>query len=285
MNSVNAGTAGLFRSVPSSTRAAVADAHVDARADAAVDTELPANVLGFPKAAGRAWSASANPPLPLKPADAAVALASRGFEDLPVVLVAKVIVAFLGVLDLNAIKGLASGYPHFGEAIHDAVNTNPLIQSLAKLVQPMRTIALRDFLEVGPFSERLGSQIALAARALRSNIWLHEVAMLVRHEMHGVTRSHATLMARCDAMLAGKMPEDKDKDVAVEATHAIGLSAERCRHIMNLALFHEPGSDATGLLEAVEAFRKAVLSDAFGKIASVFAAHAGWTIDRLDSSV
>jgi len=277
--------------------------------------QTPAQALGFPRAEGRPDAAAAQPTLALLPIDAANVQGAGGFEDLPVVLVAQIVVAYLGSPGWVEIRNLAQQYPGLSDTVRDAVNADPMFQPLGKLMSPMRAIALRDLLEAlardfnkatqqlyraamlpnsgcanpgrilsrrDPSRQRLSSQSALAQNNLRSRTWLPLVEQLVRQRVNGVRSEHTDLLALCDRMLAGQMPHDsREMDSAVASATAIGLKAKKWRKLVDAADCQAPGVGASRLDGDIALYRRDVLSNAFAGIASAFAAQADWSLDEL----
>jgi len=282
--------------------------------ESAMTVKTPSQELGFPGAESRTDAAFLQPPLCLSSADAVSVRNAGGFETLPVVLVVQIVVAYLGAAEWAAVKNLAQRYPGFRDAIHDAVNADPVFQSLGKLLPPMRTIAVRDLLgallsdiykvnlEFSAFDRlssseqanlrrlvetrdfyhpKLWPQTRLADNNLRSGVWLPLVERLVRQRVNGVRPEHTDLLALCDSMLAGQMPDLPQGDAAVRSAKAIGLDTKQWRDLVSIACCHQPGRDPTYLNEGIAVDCNDMLRDAFARIAHAFAAEAGWTLDPL----
>ncbi|MBC7436209.1 MAG: hypothetical protein H7332_09085 [Bdellovibrionales bacterium] len=276
-------------------------------AHAASGATLPADALGFPQSGREAREAAAGQPvLELSSADAATLgdeggvaafggycslvnpRSPGGFEDLPTVLVANLIVSFLGSTGLATIRHLATLYPDFRDAIRHAVDADPEYQSLATLLPPMRVIALRDLLWAAP--ARAGAnkmtqrQYSQASDALDEDRWLPFVEQLVGNKVDGVRPEHDALLAVCDSLLRG----DKLEQAAVTETprlaNVIKLNAKQCQQLMSLVWLKQHGQGMRDLDFDISWFRKDVLRDAFARIANAFAAEEGWTVEGLTSA-
>lgn len=287
---------------------------IDGYCESAMTVQTPSHALGFPRAEVGPHAVTAQPPLALSPTDAASVQDAGGFAELPVVLVAQIVVAYLGILGWAEIRNLAQQYPGFREAIGAAVDADPMFQPLGKLVAPMRTIALRDLLDTlaedfhtasrrqfasglsdneredldrlvdrgNLYGPRRASQTRLAEKNLRSRVWLPLVEQLVQHRVNGVRPEHSDLLTLCDRMLAGQLPNDMcEMDKSVASAKAIGLKEKQWRESVDIAYCHPPGRDRTRLYLGIAHDRNDVLSNAFARITSAFAAKAGWTFDEL----
>ena len=285
-----------------------ADAH------AALAVRPTATALGFPQAGEQAQTAGTQPTLALSHTEAVLTHSAGGFERLPVVLVVQIVVPYLGIPGLSAMKGLAAHYPGFRDAIGDAVDADPLFQSLGKLLQPMRIIVtpqlqsqlVRDIHDATPKSNDIATMSAserehlrrlvdignackrtvpqkytLARHELSSSVWLPLVEQLVQQQVNGVLPEHVALLGLCDRILAGHMPSDRERDDAIGCADAIGFDETLCRRLMEVAQLDPADDEAMGHAQAMADYRKSVLGDAFRKIAMAFAAEAGWTIEGL----
>jgi len=125
------------------------------------------------------------------------------------------------------------------------------------------------------------AQTTLARSEIRSSVWLPLVEQLLQHQVDGVQPEHAALLVLCDRILAGQKPTDRERDNAVRAADAVGFDETQCRHLIDAAQLLQSGDDAWGLVKAIADYRKSVLGDAFEKIASAFAAEAGWSLEGL----
>jgi hypothetical protein len=282
--------------------------------ESAMTHKTPVQELGFPEAPSRTDAADPQAPLCLSAAVLASTPQTGGFEALPVVLVAQIVVAYLGASEWAAVKHLAQQYPGHREAIGEAVNVDPVFKSLARLLPPMRTIAVRDllvellgdisrlkpelrtFARLSPsedahqagleatrafYEPKMWPQTRLANNNLRAPVWLPLVERLVQHRIHGVRAEHTDLLALCDRMLAGQMPDRDQGDAAVRSARAIGLDVKQWIDLLMIASCHEPGRDSGYLNEGIAVDRNDVLRDAFARIANAFAADAGWTLEPL----
>jgi hypothetical protein len=291
----------------------------EAAAELACGAQTAADALGFPRTAGPAQTAvtpvpMTRMPMPLSPLAPVAEHRDGGFERLPVALVAQIVAPYLGIPGMTAMRGLATHYPGFRDAIGAAVNADPAFHSIGKLVQPMRNIVLRDRMlaliddlrralpasndgtTMAP-SERenlqrlvemcnslrgkLPAQLALVHAELRSTVWLPLAEQLVLHQVAGAQPEHAVLLKICDRILAGQTPTDCEKDEAVRASDAIGFAQTQCRHLINAAQTRHSDEDDYGLEPAIADYRRSVLGDALEKIADAFGTEAGWTLEGL----
>jgi hypothetical protein len=282
--------------------------------ESAMTHKTPVQELGFPGAQSSTEPADPQRPLCLSDAVLASAPQTGGFEALPVVLVAQIVIAYLGALEWAAVKHLAQQYPGHRDAICGAVNADPVFQSLSRLLPPIRTIAVRDllarllgdisrlkpelrsFARLSPsedahlagleatrafYEPKMWPQTRLANNNLRSGVWLPLVERLVQHRVPGVRPEHTDLLALCDRMLAGQMPDLAQGDAAVRSARAIGLDVKQWRDLLLIACCHEPGRDPGYLNKGIAVDRNDVLRDAFARIANAFAVEAGWTLEPL----
>jgi hypothetical protein len=289
----------------------------EAAAEVATAAQTAADILGFPRTAGPAQATGApmlTTPMPLTPLASAALQGDGGFESLPVALVAQIVAPYLGIPGLTAMRGLATQYPGFRDAIGAAVNADPAFHAVGMLVQPMRNIVLRDRMlalidalrralpasndgaTLSP-SERenlqrlvdmcnslrgkLPPQLALVHAELRSTAWLPLAEQLVLHQVAGAQPEHAVLLKICDRILAGEIPTDLERDEAVRSADVIGFAVTQCRHLINSAQTRHSDDDDYGLEPAIASYRNSVLGDAFEKIADAFGTEAGWTLEGL----
>ena len=270
---------GLPMTIPLATPAAI-PAHI------ASGATLTADALGFPQSGQEARQAAAGQPvLELSSANAVALGGAGGFEDLPTVLVANLIVAYLGSTGLATIRHIATLYPGIRDEIRHAVNSDAVFQSLCTLLPPMRVIALRDLLLAAPHragtNRMTQTQYSQATEALRDSRWLPMVEQLVAHKVDGVRPEHVALLALFDSMFRG---EKLDKAAVKETpllANEIKLNASRCQLLMDLVWLRQHGQVIPDLDTGIACFRKDVLRDAFARIANAFAAEQGWTAEGL----
>jgi hypothetical protein len=269
-------------------------ANTDANAHAVSGVPLPSDALGFPASARQARDVVAGQPLlALSSADAAPGTAAvancnaGGFEDLPAVLVANLIVACLGSPCLATVRHLATLYPEFCDAIRHAVNADPGFKSLATLLAPMRVIALRDLLWAAPHrpdgSKLTQTQYSQATDALREPRWLPSIEHLVGHKVEGVQPEHNALLAQFDSVLRGDKLDAAAAMVTSQLAKAINLQGKGYSQVMSLIWLRQNGQVVPDLGTDIGLLRKEVLRDAFARIAKAFAAQEGWTVEGLEA--
>jgi hypothetical protein len=247
----------------------------------------PADALGFPQSGQEAREAAAGQPvLELSSADAVALGDAGGFEDLPTVLVANLVVAYLGSTGLATIRHLATLYPDFRDGIRQTVNAEPGFQCLVTLLPPMRVIALRDLLRTAPHradgSKMTQTQYSQASDALREPRWLPFVEQLVGHKVDGVQPEHTALLARFDSVLRGDKLDAATAQGTRQLANAIKLeNAKGCQQAMSLAWLRQEGQVMGDLDTDIGFLREDVLRDAFARIANAFAAQEGWTVEGL----
>jgi hypothetical protein len=261
----------------------------DRQGHAATAVPQPADALGFPPSIQEAREAGAGQPvLALSSADAVALGDAGGFEDLPTVLVANLVVAYLGSTGLATIRNLATLYPDFRGPTRQAVNADPVFQSLGTLLPPMRVIALRDLLWAAPAragaNKMTQTQYSQATDALHEPRWLPIVEQLVAHKVDGVRPEHTALLALCDSMLRDERLEKATMNDSTCLAGAIQVNVKRCQQVMGLVWLRQQGQVMRDLDTDIGLLRKEVLRDAFARIANAFAAEEGWTVEGLTSA-